>query len=338
MAAAISRDSLVQRWDGVRWSVVATPYPADSTQVEVTGLSCTSTTFCVAVGNYSTTSSKVLVEQWNGARWSIISTPTPPGRSPHGPGAWISILNAVSCTSATNCTAVGWYDSTYLASSKTRTLVERWNGRRWSIVPSPNPSGAEPALDGVSCTSTTNCIAVGNRSSLRNQSQTLSERWNGKSWSTVGSPNVSGADENNLVGVSCADSTHCMAVGDYIHNDASGANVLVGTLAERWDGTHWSIVPSPNPTGVKRSNYSNLDSVACTTGTTCVAVGYSGRARGQHRRVRLAGRAVHVATTTRALQQTRRSWCRAGIAGPDLVYGRSGGHGCGPWLGPRSRP
>ena len=72
-----------------------------------------------------------------------------------------------------------------------KTLVERWNGTSWSIVTSPNPSGATFAvLSGVSCPSTTSCYAVG-ESAL---DKTLVEHWNGTSWSIVASPNPSGAD------------------------------------------------------------------------------------------------------------------------------------------------
>ena len=43
------------------------------------------------------------------------------------------------------------------------TLAMRWNGTDWAIASSPNPTGAmNSLLNGVSCTSTTDCFAVGN--------------------------------------------------------------------------------------------------------------------------------------------------------------------------------
>jgi hypothetical protein len=63
----------------------------------------------------------------------------------------------VSCVSAAACTAVG-YD--YETPTAQRTLVESWNGTKWSVVPSPNP-GSDDILNGVSSASVAACTAVG---------------------------------------------------------------------------------------------------------------------------------------------------------------------------------
>jgi hypothetical protein len=43
-------------------------------------------------------------------------------------------------------------------------LLERWDGSSWSAQPPPSPyQSGGPLLDGVSCPSTTICIAVGTR-------------------------------------------------------------------------------------------------------------------------------------------------------------------------------
>ncbi len=41
------------------------------------------------------------------------------------------------------------------------------------------------------------------------------------------------------------------------------------TLAERWDGTHWTIQPTPDPSTTE----SILYSVSCPSASACVAVG-----------------------------------------------------------------
>jgi hypothetical protein len=41
-----------------------------------------------------------------------------------------------------------------------RTVFEHWNGSEWTVVASPN-SYDSTQLNGVSCTSTTSCFAVG---------------------------------------------------------------------------------------------------------------------------------------------------------------------------------
>jgi hypothetical protein len=62
------------------------------------------------------------------------------------------------------------------------------------------------------------------------------------SWSVVPSP--SPEPVNQLDGVSCALATACMAVGD---DYASGGPATASTLIESFDGTSWSVVPSPSP-------------------------------------------------------------------------------------------
>ena len=58
----------------------------------------------------------------------------------------------------TACTAVGVSGN---SSGVTSTLIESWNGTRWSVVPSPSPGTGGNDLYGVSCVSATACTAVG---------------------------------------------------------------------------------------------------------------------------------------------------------------------------------
>jgi hypothetical protein len=68
-------------------------------------------------------------------------------------------LSGVSCSSTTSCFAVGDARN----GSTDRTLVKQLAGGRWSIVPSPNPTGANEAfLNAVTCArSAATCVAVG---------------------------------------------------------------------------------------------------------------------------------------------------------------------------------
>jgi len=135
----------------------------------------------------------------------------------------------------------------------------------WSIVSSPNPNGATYSfLHGVSCSTSTRCFAVGYYYK-GSAYKTLVERWNGTRWSIVSSPNPTGATERYLYGVSCSTSTRCFAVGYYYKGSATKV------LVERWNGTRWSIVSSPSPTG---ATYSFLHGVSCSTSTRCFAVGF----------------------------------------------------------------
>ena len=224
-AASSSGRALIERWNGFVWTFMPSPTPRGSVPVILNGVSCTAT-WCSAVGESNAVSS--LVEQSSGGGWSIAPSP-----SPYGYGN----LFGVSCPAATNCTAVG----TGSNKTKTRdvTLVERWNGKVWSVGASPNPkSTALNQLMSLSCSSTTNCLSVGEQGN--GYTKPLSERWNGKSWSVIPIPNPPTCS-SVLNSVSCATVKECFAVG-------YGTNADAGyTLIERWNGKTWSIVPSPSP-------------------------------------------------------------------------------------------
>jgi hypothetical protein len=124
-------------------------------------------------------------------------------------------------------------------------LTERWDGKHWSLLASHTPSRAYTWLSGVSCTRTTSCMTVGyySRSQFNgNGVFTLTERWNGVSWSVVTSP-TAGAAVSTLDAVSCVQATSCVAVGSSSPAQSGGYD----TLVVRWDGTKWAKVPSPDP-------------------------------------------------------------------------------------------
>ena len=130
----------------------------------------------------------------------------------------------MSCPSPSFCTAVGIYNVS-------RALIERWNGKRWSVQPTPNMVGAttSPPLVGVSCSSASACVAVG---SYSGSGPKLVERWNGTRWSVQPTRTPRAAAYTKLTGVSCFSPSTCTAVGSYVHT----AGPTVG-LVERWNGT-----------------------------------------------------------------------------------------------------
>ena len=197
------------------------------------------------------------IESWDGTAWTVVPSPSPTGSTSSG-------FSGVSCLSSTNCTAVGdsYNGSTF------QTLIESWGGSSWSIIASPNPSGSTNSfLYGVSCVSAANCTAVGSATDTTGfTGQTLVESWDGIAWSIVSSPNVSGRTQSYLSGVSCLSANNCTAVGSSKNNGYYGQS-----LVESWDGTSWSITPSPNPAG---SDGSQLQSVSCVSATTCTAAGF----------------------------------------------------------------
>jgi hypothetical protein len=127
-----------------------------------------------------------------------------------------------------------------------------------------NAVAPQGVLQAVSCTSRNACTAVGSTAG-----RTLAVRWDGTSWAVRSTPNPDDAQTSSLSGVSCTSPGACMAVGPYT---ASASNGNQKTLAERWDGTYWSILYTPTPIG--QGPYgSALSGVSCTSANACTAVG-----------------------------------------------------------------
>jgi len=254
-----------EAWNGTSWSTQATPDPSGATSSDLLGVACTSASACVAVGWYRSSAGlpSTLAEVWNGTSWSIQTTPNPAGATGSG-------LFAVSCTSTSGCAAVGSYTN---SAGVELSLAEAWNGKSWSIQPTPQPAGSIGSdLLGVSCTSATACTAVGAYGSSAGTTLRLAEDWNGKSWSIQTTPQPAGATASEFRGVSCTPGIVCVAVGIY---ESSGGATLA--LAEAWNGKSWSVQASANPAGSLSSGFLG---VSCASASTCTAVGsYDNSAR-----------------------------------------------------------
>ena len=249
--------SLAERWNGAEWAVQPTPNPAGAGGVSFLAVACPSRSACVAVGNYFTDSGRgmTLAEHWNGNRWRIAPTPDTGGQ--------LSILWGLACVSVSDCTATG--------NSDAQTLAERWDGTQWSLESTPNPPGVPAsALFAVDCPSSSACQAVGTTGP-----QTLAEGRTGSRWRIENSPAEVGAQASQLAAVACTSPSACTAVGGKVSYSggfvAPSGNPL-GTLAERWNGTAWRLVPTPDPAGAAGAF---LTGVACPRSSTCMAVGGS---------------------------------------------------------------
>ncbi len=232
-AVGSSTGTLIEHWNGEQWSIVASPNPPGSTG-SLGAVAEVSAHDIWAVGTFknSSTGGLPLIEHWNGKQWSIVASPNPTGSS-------ITVLNGVAEVHAHNVWAVG---QSFSSSTGGLPLIEHWNGKQWSIVASPNPTGSSfTVLNGVAEVHAHNVWAVGRTN------QSLTEHWNGKQWSIVASPNPTGSSFTFLNGVTEVSAHNVWAVGGYF--TSVGSMVFQRTLIEHWNGKQWSTVASPNVSG-----------------------------------------------------------------------------------------
>jgi hypothetical protein len=116
----------------------------------------------------------------------------------------------------------------------------------WTVVPTPNPGSQQVSnvfFTGVSASSSTDAWGVG-VDEINAFRSPLVEHWDGVKWTAVSVPAPSGR-QSWLNGVTTLSPTNAWAVGESSSSGSQNQNVR--TLIEHWNGTAWSIVPSPNP-------------------------------------------------------------------------------------------
>lgn len=134
----------------------------------------------------------------------------------------LSGLAAVSCFSASACTATG---SGISSGGDLQVLVERWNGTKWAIQQALN-RGDSSQLVAVSCPSATSCTAIGNSGGV--SGVTLAEGWNGSTWTIESTPAPDGY--SFPLGISCTGVTTCTSAGEYFPNDGGTTDNLAYQL------------------------------------------------------------------------------------------------------------
>ena len=235
-----ARHSLAAIWTGSGWRTLKNP-PG----IGLPAVACSSEKFCMAGGGPTG------VMTWNGSVWRKIAAPS-------------GGLSGVTCASRTLCmTTVG--QAFYV-----------WNGTSWHNVKqisdfcngtAPGPCG----ISGLSCGSTTNCMAVGTWTvSQEPVQETLGWFWNGKTWSFVQPPGAGNPAESNAV--SCAGG-FCMATGSAYSEVAGGGIATAGTWSAAT--TTWTDV-SPNLGTLCTGALVTCDwagQVACSGPSNCMTLG-----------------------------------------------------------------
>jgi hypothetical protein len=274
--------SLTMHWDGLTWKTIPSPNPGNTpacnnTANVLNAVAAIATNDVWAVGfswNSCTADLIPMAIHWNGTKWTPIATPiTSAMKSLAGNAA----LNGIVSFASNNVLAVGYQPA---SNGAVLTLVERWDGAKWSIVPTPNGSTGGQSFSAVSATSPNDIWAVGslvfpnsNKAVL-----TLVEHFNGSTWSIVPSPSpipTGALNANVLQSVHAVSPIDVTAVGF-----ARGFGIRTLTLIEHWDGIKWSVVSSPNPS---QTVFSVLTGLAVISPSNMYAVGYfANPTSGQH--------------------------------------------------------
>ncbi len=191
----------------------------------------------MAVGDYTSASGHFLpfAARWHDGRWTLLTTPAVRGQR-------FTAFQGISCPTATRCVAIG------LTEDNTRgrffhAFAEVWSGGKWHVS---TLRRAPSVFLGASCPAWNRCFASGYTfPSGATFAHPLIETWNGRTWTTQ-HPVQTFAPHNAdlLLHVSCVTRSHCETVGFRFDPRVRNSDL---TLAEMWNGHHWTQQSTANP-------------------------------------------------------------------------------------------
>lgn len=252
--------SIAAHFDGTRWTSTPTPNtgPNYNTLFGVAAVPGRAWAVGVALdGNYQAHS---LIEAWDGSAWQLAAAPVLDSQRDY--------LTSATAVSANDVWAVGERQD---RAGRFSTLVEHWDGRRWSVVLSPNPGSAGNHLYGVAAASSDDVWAVGQRNDTSSD-QPLVEHWDGRDWTVAAVP---GAGTTGAVLDAVAVHGQEVWAAGQTDDAAHQAHPLVLRRAD--EGWTASV-----PTGIG-APFTNLTGITVAGGTAWVAGTYFNSATGlQH--------------------------------------------------------
>jgi hypothetical protein len=257
----------------------AVPLPKGATSAELTGVSCPTTRYCVALGAaegdtaaFGQAGSLILIETWNGAKWTLHTAAGSIGKTLVAP-------SVVSCATTAFCVLAGVTFSDTANSGATPLYLASWNGTRLTTMKPAPVSGKAGGLllpAGVSCATDSNCAVtgteLGNLSSSTTSSIAFTEIWNGKAWQLGKVALPKSAASSFTLGVSCYAAHTCEVVGE---GGASAAQTApLSAVAVSFNGTAGKVQTVPAP---PKGDSNAFASVSCLPRGTCVAIGETGK-------------------------------------------------------------
>ena len=239
---------------------LASSIPASLGQGEFYELSCSSSTFCLGIGESGGQGDGAAFSAtWNGRVWRRASGRFPVSGSTPG----YDLMGGVSCDSSKFCMAVA------------SQCCFTWNGQRWSRLELPLTRLRNVGAASVDCLSSSDCwiSAEADRRRGSSSAQPVVLRWRDGNW-TIWSGRKLGPDlGSTLAGtgsISCSSGQSCLIAGS-----GGRAGGHAGGLV--WNGRIWS---SPRLSKAALQPRAVYRGASCSAASSCLAIGTIGTGNG----------------------------------------------------------
>lgn len=220
-----SLDSLMLHWNGSAWRRVSVPDVG-----RINSLSAASPADIWASGDCG-------LMHWNGVHWTVVSYAVPGGSAEQ------SGNGAVAADRRGDAWLAG---STYDAAGDMEAFIDHWDGRRWTVVPTPD-LGTQYSFDAVGAQGPDDVWVAGTDYTgdmLDNPQpeQLILLHWNGTSWTRTTQP-ATGDATNRVTGMLIQGPGSVWVVGWGKVLPDGDQNRL--SLALHWDGRTWTSTATP---------------------------------------------------------------------------------------------
>jgi hypothetical protein len=233
-------------------------------------LSCSLPGDCAATGNYADRHGHMqayVVSEKNGTWGNAIEVPRLAALNTRDDAE----VSSLSCGSAGNCVAGGFYASS--RGSRTFVVSEK-NGTWGKAMQLPGSAGLAPSgsvqVSALSCASAGNCAAGGSYFSDGDQQAFVASEKNG-TWGNAievpGSAALNTAMSGGVDALSCASAGNCAVTGSY------RAIAPEAFVVNETNGSWGTAIEVP---GAAAFGTATFTSVSCASAGNCAASGYSG--------------------------------------------------------------
>jgi hypothetical protein len=207
---------------GPATEIASPPNAAANPDALMTGITCTASGACVAVGNYSVSASQFApmgAVEVRGAWRRATEITVPRGAIP----STFTAITSISCSADSQCLGVGQYAA---SATQSRAMAVTESGGRFgravpiTAVPQGGSQHSSTYLLGVSCRPSGICLAVGGGRNSAGHSVAMYMTLSAGHWHAAFLPAPAGATAGRrqlsaLFSVSCTGRARCSAVGYY---------------------------------------------------------------------------------------------------------------------------
>ena len=270
------------QWDTAQPAQFEEGIQSDQPDAVLNSVSCESPGNCTAVGNFKNSAghSDAFTMTSDDGDWDAAR----PAQFEEGilyeeP---LAVFNSVSCASARNCTAVGWFwNSDYRTEAFTMTSIDgEWETARPAQFGEGVQSDSPRTLfTSVSCASPGNCTAVGEFRNSEDLARAFTMQLTNGEWELAQPAQFEeGIEVNDEDGqgrgtffsaVSCSSAGNCTAVGYF----TNGSGLDVAFTMTSTDG-EWELAQPAQFEEATQSEHSEFTSVSCVSPGNCTAVGF----------------------------------------------------------------